>query len=106
MKKSNVSFEPEFIAKQPTKWVTQQQFLKMSSEFLSPEDLLYVEKQLINKKHGYYLGMIKDANGKYKKLLLKRIFIREFDMKYSVHKQSKKGKELLISNMPLPPVKL
>lgn len=39
-------------------------------------------------------------------IIKQQIYIRYYNMKYSVHNKSKVGREMLISNMPLPKSKI
>lgn len=94
----------EEISILPIKEVSCQQFLKIAKRFLPPEEMCTLSVRLVNElEHGDYLGVHKTNSGKMYRLHLKKLWIKEFSLSYSVHKNTKKGKELLISNMPLPP---
>lgn len=86
------------------KRITAEKFVKLCKKFKSPQPKIEDIKKLNN---GDLLARIIDEEtGKTTDYHLKSIFIRKFNFPYSCHKKTKEGKELLISNMQLPPVKL
>lgn len=78
--------------------MTVDQFIKHSNRFRVPLE----RTNILKLGNGAFLGVWKKKSGEMVRIHLKSIYLKSFNMKYSAHKDSKKGKELLISNFKLP----
>jgi len=86
-----------------SKVVTAEQFLRVLNKFNSPKPNIKDIKKL---KRGTFLArIINPEKSTITDYFFTDIYIRSFNFPYSCNHNIKKGKELLISNMPLPPVK-
>ena len=93
------------ISRMPIKEVSVKQFIRLAKRFELPKEEFNVIVANVTYvlEHGTFLGFHQTESGKWRRLYLKKIWFKEFTLGYSVHKNTKSGKELLISNMPLPP---
>ena len=91
-------FTPKEVAKMPRKNITAEKFIE-----LAELDKKWFTKQLNNFNNGQFLAVwFNKKNKKWYRLHLKSIWFKPFTLNYSCHQDIKKGKELLISNHPLP----
>lgn len=87
------------IKKLPVKNLTADQFIKLASKIAPGMPLSRMK--VLEVGHGGFLGVYGNKE-KFYKIHLKSIWIKPFDMKYSAHANTRSGKEILISNFPLP----
>ncbi len=89
--------------KEVIKHVREQRVLKEFAKRNVDVDL----KKLAKIKHGELVVMIQDNEKMTKTFyIMNRIYFREYDLSYSCHPNTRKGRELFISNMYIPKVKL
>lgn len=91
-------FTQEEVEKMPRQNITAEQFIKRAD--IEQE---WIKEEIRNLDNGTFLAVSYNKKSKkYSRLHLKSIWVKKFNLNYSCHKDIKKGKELLISNLPLP----
>lgn len=97
-------FTQKEIAKMPMLNVSADRFLSMSRK-INP-DIPFNKKDILRLDNGAFLGIYKNKEDKWFRLHLKTIWIKHFNLSYRTTKtkdgKERVGKELIISNMPLP----
>lgn len=102
---------PTEIEKMPRKDVSIDQFLEICARFDDPV-VNGISREFVSKMdHGAFLGVYSLDKGKtFVRLHLKTIWIKPYTLSYRTTKtkdgKARPGRELLISNMPLPKQKI
>lgn len=97
------SFTPEDIAKMTRKNITADSFFNLAELDNRSEYGKRIIEKVNNMDHGEFLAAwFNKKNNKWYRLHLKSIWFKPFTLNYSCHQKIKKGKEILISNHPLP----
>lgn len=92
------------IKKMPRKNLSVDEFLALAKN-IEPK-VRFSRKQIYSLENGAFLGVHRDKKGKWYRLHLKKIWIKYYQLPYRTTKtangKARIGKEMLISNMPLP----
>lgn len=95
---NNVMKEEE-IKKLPRKNISVDKFYELSKRM----GVNITKRKIHSMGNGAFLCIYSKNEGKtFIRLHLKMFWIKQFNMKYSNHPSSKSGRELLMSNLPLP----
>jgi len=93
------------IKKMPRKNLSVDQFLTLAKR-IEPTAKLLSRKKIYSLEQGTFLGVHKSKKGKWYRLHLKKIWIRYYQLPYTITKtaggKARVGREMIISNMPLP----
>ncbi len=82
-------------------WITKKQAVKIAGEF----GIHFPESAFDKFKHGHPVLQRRHDNGRVITYRLKKIFMQDFDLKYSCTQGRKSGKELIISSLELPDIR-
>lgn len=64
------------------------------------------KEKILKLRRGTCVGGYTDKNGKTYQIVIETIYIKPYTMGYSNHKDRRKGREIFISNFPMPRRKL